>query len=107
MERCAACIGSLEATRPWARTLPANARAAAFQDPRFSEAEAPSGRAAASRCPLLSAPKPIAFGDEAELLAQVRPGEDGLIRKPNGKRATFLRSSGKDCRTNASSSPSC
>ena len=39
---------------------------------------------------LLSAPKPIAFGDEAELVSQIRAGEDGLILELDGKRATFL-----------------
>ena len=39
---------------------------------------------------LLSAPKPIRFADEADLLAQVRPGEDGIILQCDGRRATFL-----------------
>jgi AMMECR1 domain-containing protein len=30
------------------------------------------------------------FADEADLLAQIRPGEDGLILECDGKRATFL-----------------
>ena len=39
---------------------------------------------------LLSAPKPIRFADEADLLAQIRAGEDGLILEADGRRATFL-----------------
>ena len=30
------------------------------------------------------------FADEADLLAQIVAGEDGLILEPTGKRATFL-----------------
>jgi AMMECR1 domain-containing protein len=39
---------------------------------------------------VLSAPKPLRFGDEAELLAQLRPGEDGVILEYEGRRGTFL-----------------
>jgi len=39
---------------------------------------------------LLSAPKPIRFADEADLLEQLRPAEDGIILEADGKRATFL-----------------
>jgi AmmeMemoRadiSam system protein B/AmmeMemoRadiSam system protein A len=84
------CVGSLSATRPLGEDVASNARAAAFQDPRFPKlkrAEWPGCRIEVS---LLSAPKPIAFADEAELLAQIRAGEDGLILECDGKRATFL-----------------
>jgi AMMECR1 domain-containing protein len=39
---------------------------------------------------VLSAPKPLHFADEAELLAQLRPGEDGVILQYEERRATFL-----------------
>ena len=39
---------------------------------------------------LLSAPKPMRFADEADLLRQVEPGEDGIILECDGRRATFL-----------------
>ena len=39
---------------------------------------------------LLSTPKPLRFADEADLLAQIRAGEDGLILEAEGKRGTFL-----------------
>jgi AmmeMemoRadiSam system protein B/AmmeMemoRadiSam system protein A len=84
------CVGSLSAVRPLGEDVASNARAAAFQDPRFPKlkrAEWPGCRVEVS---LLSAPKPIAFADEAELLAQIRAGEDGLILESDGKRATFL-----------------
>ena len=84
------CVGSLSAARPLGEDVASNARAAAFQDPRFPKlkrAEWPGCRVEVS---LLSAPKPIAFADEAELLAQIRAGDDGLILECEGKRATFL-----------------
>ena len=39
---------------------------------------------------MLSAPKPIRFADEDDLLAQVVEGEDGLILEAPGRRGTFL-----------------
>ena len=39
---------------------------------------------------MLSSPKPLRFADEADLLAQIREGEDGLILQADGKRGTFL-----------------
>ena len=39
---------------------------------------------------MLSTPKPLRFADEADLLAQIRAGEDGLILQADGKRGTFL-----------------
>ena len=84
------CIGSLSATRPLGEDVASNARAAAFQDPRFPKLKRDEWPRCRVEVSLLSPPKPIAFGDEAELLAQIRPGEDGLILECDGKRATYL-----------------
>lgn len=84
------CIGSLEAARPLGDDAAQNAIAAAFRDPRFppvTAAEWPSIRVEVS---LLSAPKPMRFADEADLLAQIRQDEDGIILECDGRRATFL-----------------
>lgn len=84
------CIGSLEAWRPLGEDLIHNACAAAFQDPRFpplSAAEWPHIRLEVS---LLTAPSPMTCNDEAELLAQLQPGVDGLILSEGTRRATFL-----------------
>jgi hypothetical protein len=32
----------------------------------------------------------VRFADEADLLAQLRPGEDGVILEHEGRRATYL-----------------
>jgi AmmeMemoRadiSam system protein B/AmmeMemoRadiSam system protein A len=84
------CIGSLEAVRALGEDVAANALGAAFRDPRFpamTAAEWPQCRVEAS---LLSAPKPLRFADEADLLRQIQAGSDGLIIECDGKRATFL-----------------
>ena len=84
------CIGSLQAARPLGDDVAQNALAAAFRDPRFpavSAAEWPGLRVEVS---LLSTPKPLRFADEADLLARLQPGEDGLILESDGRRGTFL-----------------
>jgi hypothetical protein len=84
------CIGSLEPARPLGEDVAHNALGAAFRDPRFpalGAAEWPQCRVEVS---LLSTPKPLRFADEADLLAQIRAGEDGLVLEADGKRGTFL-----------------
>lgn len=84
------CIGSLSAARALGRDVASNARAAAFDDPRFPKLTREEWPSCALEVSLLSAPKPIRFADEADLHAQIRAGEDGLILECDGKRATFL-----------------
>src|SRR6185295_4593464 len=84
------CIGSLEIARPLGEDVAANALAAAFQDPRFPKLTRDEWPACSVEVSVLSAPKPMRFADEADLLAQLRPGEDGVILEHDGKRATYL-----------------
>ena len=84
------CIGSLQAARPLGVDVAENALGAAFRDPRFPAMTADEWPHCRVEVSLLSAPKPIRFADEADLLAQVKPGEDGIILECDGKRATFL-----------------
>ena len=84
------CIGSLSASRSLGQDVASNARAAAFEDPRFPKLTRDEWPRCAVEVSLLSAPKPIRFADEADLLAQIRAGEDGLILECEGKRATYL-----------------
>lgn len=84
------CIGSLEAYRPLLQDLRQNALAAAFRDPRFpplSERELERVRVEVS---LLSPVEPLSFRDEADALAQLRPGIDGVILEYGRHRGTFL-----------------
>ena len=88
------CIGSLQAHRPLASDVQANAIAAATQDPRFaavSAAEAPGLRVEVS---VLTAPQPLPYANQAHALWQLRPGVDGVILSyaQDGRqwRSTFL-----------------
>ena len=84
------CVGSLSASRSLGQDVASNARAAAFEDPRFPKLTRDEWPRCAVEVSLLSAPKPLCYADEAELLAQIRAGEDGLILECEGKRATYL-----------------
>lgn len=84
------CMGSLAATRALGQDAASNARAAAFEDPRFPKLAREEWPRCEVEVSLLSAAKPIHFADEADLHAQIRAGEDGLILECEGKRATFL-----------------
>lgn len=84
------CIGSLEAYRPLADDVRANARAAAFRDPRFAPLTA--GELARTRIEvsLLTPAEALACRDEAEALKLLRPHIDGVILSAGQHRATFL-----------------
>ena len=84
------CIGSLRAARPLAIDVRENAIAAAFHDPRFAPLAAAEFRSTSVEVSLLSAAERVNVGSEEELLAQLRPGVDGLILEYGRHRATFL-----------------
>ncbi len=84
------CIGSLESDRPLIESVWANARGAAFRDPRFSPVEARELEAIRIEISLLGPLVRLDFDTEADLLGQLRPGIDGLLIEDGGKRATFL-----------------
>lgn len=84
------CIGSLEAWRPLEEDVRANARAAAFRDPRFPPLQAAELSATRVEVSLLTAPQAMEVADEADALRQLRPGEDGVILEYAGRRGTFL-----------------
>jgi len=88
--RLRGCIGSLEATRPLREDVVANALAAARHDPRFAPLAADELSCVTVEVSLLSAPEPLAVSSEAEALARVRPGIDGVVLEHGGRRATFL-----------------
>jgi len=68
----------------------ANARGAAYRDTRFSPIAAHERDALDVEVSLLSTPQPIAVACEAEALARLRPGVDGVIVQYENFRATFL-----------------
>lgn len=84
------CIGTLEAIRPLVEDVRVNAFAAAFLDPRFSPMTAAELHALQIDISVLSVPQPMRFASEADLIAQLRPGFDGLILEEGHRRGTFL-----------------
>jgi hypothetical protein len=86
------CIGALTAYQPLVQDVAAHAYAAAFEDPRFPELRMEEFSALEVHISVLSPPEPLHFGCEDELLAQLRPGEDGLILHFRHHRGTFLPS---------------
>jgi AmmeMemoRadiSam system protein B/AmmeMemoRadiSam system protein A len=88
--RLRGCIGSLAPARTLAEDVAANALAAAFEDPRFPKLSREEWPQCEVEVSLLSAPKTIRFADEADLLEQLRSGEDGVILEHAGRRATYL-----------------
>jgi uncharacterized protein len=86
------CIGTLEASQPLVVNVAQYAYSAAFRDPRFSalvDDELPQLHYEIS---ILSPLEPIACESEAGLIAQVRPGIDGLLLEEDYHRATLLPS---------------
>ncbi len=90
--RLRGCIGSLQPHRRMLEDLIANARAAAFDDPRFSPLSAEEFARVTIELSLLSLPYEITYRDEADLRGKIRPGIDGVILELGGRRATFLPS---------------
>ncbi len=86
------CIGSLEARRPLVEDVTCNAHAAAFHDPRFSPLTRAEFDNLSIHISILQPAEPLRFQSEHELLAQLRPGIDGLILQEGTHRATFLPS---------------
>ena len=84
------CIGSLEAHQPLGEDVSHNARAAALSDPRFPPLTSDELASTRVEVSLLSTPKLLAFADHADLIAQLRLGEDGLILEYGAARGTFL-----------------
>jgi AmmeMemoRadiSam system protein A len=84
------CIGSLEAQRPLALDVAENALAAAFRDHRFAPLRADEFARTRVEVSLLTAPEPFPVSSEADALARLRPGIDGLVLRYGQRRATFL-----------------
>ncbi|MDR1994270.1 AmmeMemoRadiSam system protein A [Azonexus sp.] len=84
------CIGSLEAWRLLAEDVAANARAAAFRDPRFAPLTAGELAGIRIEVSLLTPAQLLPWHDEADALAQLQPHIDGVILSAGRHRATFL-----------------
>jgi AmmeMemoRadiSam system protein A len=90
--RLRGCIGSLEPHVSLVEDVSHNAYAAAFRDTRFPPLRADELAALSVQVSVLSRPVPLDFDSETSLLAQLRPGTDGLILQERTLRSTFLPS---------------
>jgi AmmeMemoRadiSam system protein B/AmmeMemoRadiSam system protein A len=85
------CIGRLEAgAHSLEVDVRRNARSAAFEDPRFTPLTADEWDGLTLEVSLIGEAEPLPARSEAEALAQLRPGVDGVILAWRGHRATFL-----------------
>ena len=84
------CIGTLEAHRPLLLDVKANALAAAFLDPRFPPLLQDELNHVSVEVSLLEPPRPMSFRTEQDAMAQLIPGEDGVILQFWHHRGTFL-----------------
>lgn len=88
--RLRGCIGSLEAHRPLAQDVRENAQAAAFRDPRFAPLAIEEFEHTRVEVSLLTPAQAMSFRDEADFMAQLRPGIDGIVFQYGRHRSTFL-----------------
>jgi len=84
------CIGTLEAHRPLLLDVKANARAAAFQDPRFAPLTAAELEYTEVEISLLSSMQQLDFASEQDALARLQPEIDGIVFEFGRYRSTFL-----------------
>jgi AmmeMemoRadiSam system protein A len=84
------CIGSLEAHRALLHDVRENALAAAFRDPRFSPLGVEEFEHTSVEVSLLTPAVALSFRDEADFMAQLRPGVDGIVFQYGRHRSTFL-----------------
>lgn len=84
------CIGNLEVHRSLINDVQANARAAAFKDPRFPALKRNELDTTRIEVSILTPAEPMLVADEADALRQLRPGIDGVILEQGWHRATFL-----------------
>jgi AmmeMemoRadiSam system protein A len=84
------CIGTLEAYQPLVQDVATHAFDAAFNDRRFPPLQPDECPALDVHLSVLTEPRPLEVANEAELLACLRPGTDGLVLEEGRHRATFL-----------------
>jgi len=84
------CIGSLQAQRPLIEDIIANAKNAAFRDPRFPKLTQKELHVIDIEVSILTEPKLLEYVDIEDLKNKINPNIDGVILKLNTNQATFL-----------------
>ena len=86
------CIGSIVAHRDLIDDLIINAKAAAFNDPRFPPVSVEELDTLKIEISLLTTPHILGYSDIKDLKAKIRPGIDGVILQQGHHQATYLPS---------------
>lgn len=89
-DRLRGCIGSLVAHRSLLEDIIANARSAAFKDPRFAPLQEDELEKTKIELSLLSPPQLLEYRDTQDLKEKIRSGSDGVVLKAEEHQATFL-----------------
>ncbi len=84
------CIGSILPVRPLIDDVIYNAKAAAFNDPRFPPLTLPEFDEIKIEISLLSIPQKVSYTNIDELREIIKPFKHGVILKLSGRQATFL-----------------
>ncbi|MGD9097714.1 MAG: AmmeMemoRadiSam system protein A, partial [Desulfobacterales bacterium] len=84
------CIGSLEADRPLVDNVRANARNAAFHDPRFAPLTVDEWPHVQIELSVLSTPRKLAYPSAEALPEHLTPRVDGVVIRKGYSSATFL-----------------
>jgi MEMO1 family protein len=84
------CIGSLEPQRALWRDVAHNARAAAFDDPRFAPLTSEQLPEVTIEVSVLSPLEELRASSPDALASELRPGRDGVVLAADGRRGTFL-----------------
>jgi AmmeMemoRadiSam system protein A len=88
--RLRGCVGSLEAQQPLVSDVAESAWGAAFRDPRFERLGAEELPGLEVSIAVLGPLEPLRVASEAELVAKLRPGVDGLLLREGRLRGTLL-----------------
>ncbi len=86
------CIGSILPYRPLIDDVVANAKAAAFEDPRFPPLSPEEFERIKIEISVLTIPEKLEYEDKEDLRKKIRPGIDGVILQLANHQATFLPS---------------
>jgi len=84
------CIGTLEAYQPLVLDVQEHTVAAATQDYRFLPVKPEEVELIKIEISRLSAPQPLTYENETDLISKLRPGVDGVVIRDGIQRATFL-----------------
>ncbi len=84
------CIGSIIPYRSLIDDIIYNARAAAFEDPRFPPLKEEELEHIKIEISLLTIPRALSYSDTEDLRRKIVPGKYGVILKFGGRQATFL-----------------